>query len=649
MELSVIIVNYNVKHFLEQCLLSVYSALAGIDAEVFVVDNASSDNSCAMVKQRFPAVNLIENINNVGFSKANNQAILQSSGKYILLLNPDTVVQEDTFAKCIQFMDNNTDAGCLTVKMIDGKGNYLPESKRGFPSPWVSFFKIFGFTSIFPRSKVFARYYLGHLDKDSTHQIDVLPGAFMFIRKDALNRAGLLDEQFFMYGEDIDLSYRIALTGYKNYYYPDCQIIHYKGESTKKGSLNYVIIFYKAMILFAKKHFKSKNVTAFILLINTAIYFRALLSIVKRILNSLWLPITDTALITLGITTILPIWEHFRFQSSNIYPSEYVPILLFFYISAWIFSLWVNGAYDRPQKILASTKGIITGTIIILAVYSVLPNNMRFSRAIILIASTWALLSTLMLRLLVEKLNPKLVINKSSIKKIAVVGNIAEAEKIRIILDNSNVKYNYIGNSSPTSLSYNHEYSAERLEEFVRVNEIDEIIFGTQDMSMRNIVSSMLFLSSLGKEYKIAPHEGTFIIGSNSIETNGELYSLEIKAIGTQASKRTKRLFDIFTSLSVILTWPVLWIVINNPIHNAANAIRVLIGARTWIGYNESNCENISLPRIRKGVYPFQHNSNSKPSETDANLFYARNYNANLDFNTLISKFFSRNTLVSKE
>ncbi|HNV51874.1 MAG TPA: glycosyltransferase family 2 protein, partial [Tenuifilaceae bacterium] len=232
MELSVIIVNYNVKHFLEQCLMSVHSALKDIDAEVFVVDNASSDDSCSMVKQKFPTVKLIENYQNVGFSKANNQAIAQSQGKYILLLNPDTVVQEDTFTKCIAFMNSHSDAGAITVKMIDGKGNYLPESKRGFPSPWVSFFKIFGLTSLFPKSKIFARYYLGHLDKNATNQIDVLPGAFMFIKKEALNKSGLLDEQFFMYGEDIDLSYRITQAGYKNYYYPECQIIHYKGEST---------------------------------------------------------------------------------------------------------------------------------------------------------------------------------------------------------------------------------------------------------------------------------------------------------------------------------------------------------------------------------------------------------------------------------
>ncbi|HPN22910.1 MAG TPA: glycosyltransferase [Tenuifilaceae bacterium] len=558
MELSVIIVNYNVKHFLEQCLMSVHSALKDIDAEVFVVDNASSDDSCSMVKQKFPTVKLIENYQNVGFSKANNQAIAQSQGKYILLLNPDTVVQEDTFTKCIAFMNSHSDAGAITVKMIDGKGNYLPESKRGFPSPWVSFFKIFGLTSLFPKSKIFARYYLGHLDKNATNQIDVLPGAFMFIKKEALNKSGLLDEQFFMYGEDIDLSYRITQAGYKNYYYPECQIIHYKGESTKKGSLNYVLIFYKAMIIFAKKHFKSNKASTFIILINFAIYFRAFLSIIKRIINTLWLPTLDALLIALGLLTITPIWENFRFQSSNVYPTEYVAILGSFYIIAWLLTLWINGAYDKPQKLTDSIKGILTGSILILVVYSILPNEIRFSRAIILLTGFWALISTLSVRFLLSKLNPRAIINNKFIKKIAIVGSNSEEQRVKDILNNSGVKYIYVGNFELKEAENQNSISFERLEEFVRINSVDELIFCTQSISMQNIVTAMLFLSSLGKEYKIAPHEGSFIIGSNSIESTGELYTLDIKAIGTQASKRNKRLFDLSISSLLILLIPIL-------------------------------------------------------------------------------------------
>jgi GT2 family glycosyltransferase len=302
MKLSVIIVNYNVRYFFEQCLVSVFAALQGVDGEVWVVDNASTDGSVEMVRIKFPKVRLIANKKNIGFSKANNQAIRQAQGKYILLLNPDTVVQEDTFRQCINFMETHTEAGGLTVKMIDGKGHFLPESKRGFPSLWASFCKIFGLTTLFPNSKVFARYYLGHLDKNSTNAIEILPGAFMFLRAKTLQATGLLDEQFFMYGEDIDLSYRILQHGFKNYYLPDSQIIHYKGESTKKGSLNYVIVFYKAMILFAQKHFSKQKQKHFVALIKLAVFVRATASILKRIFIRMWLPLSDLAAMALGFT-----------------------------------------------------------------------------------------------------------------------------------------------------------------------------------------------------------------------------------------------------------------------------------------------------------------------------------------------------------
>jgi len=246
-----------VKHFLEQCLYSVIRALQGIDGEIIVADNNSVDGSCQMLKEKFPGVKLVENKSNLGFSKANNQGIKMSSGRYVLLLNPDTIVQEDTFRKCIMFMDTHSDAGSLGVRMIDGKGNFLPESKRHLPTPMVSFFKIFGLSALFPRSKIFGKYHLSYLPQEKIHKVDVLSGAFMMIRKSVLELTGLLDEAFFMYGEDIDMSYRVKKAGYENYYFPDTTIIHYKGESTKKGSINYVVVFYKAMLIFPTNTFQN--------------------------------------------------------------------------------------------------------------------------------------------------------------------------------------------------------------------------------------------------------------------------------------------------------------------------------------------------------------------------------------------------------
>ena len=243
MKLSIIIVNYNVQHFLEQCLQSVFTALKNVQGEVWVIDNNSVDGSVEMVREKFPDVKLFESKDNLGFSKGNNLAMRQSKGEYTLLLNPDTLVEEDTFEKVLSFMDKNSDIGGLGVKMVDGKGNFLPESKRSLPTPSVAFYKIFGLSSLFPKSKRFGKYHCGHIDDNQTHEIEILSGAFMLMRKEALDKVGFLDEDFFMYGEDIDLSWRLIKAGYKNYYFADTRIIHYKGESTKKSSVNYVFVF----------------------------------------------------------------------------------------------------------------------------------------------------------------------------------------------------------------------------------------------------------------------------------------------------------------------------------------------------------------------------------------------------------------------
>ncbi|MDR1408605.1 MAG: glycosyltransferase family 2 protein [Tannerella sp.] len=253
MKLSIVIVNYNVKYYLWQCLDSVTRATHGLASEIFVVDNCSSDGSAEYIRSGFPDVQYIENRENVGFSKANNQAVRMACGEYVLLLNPDTVVGEDTLANVCAFMDVHPDAGALGVKMIDGYGNFLPESKRGFPSPWNAFCKMTGLAGLFPRSKTFGGYHVRYLDENEPHTIDILSGAFMLLRRQALDVAGLLDEDFFMYGEDIDLSYRIGLAGFGIYYLPE-RIIHYKGESTRKD-LRYVKIFYDAMHIFFRKHY----------------------------------------------------------------------------------------------------------------------------------------------------------------------------------------------------------------------------------------------------------------------------------------------------------------------------------------------------------------------------------------------------------
>ena len=276
MKLSVVIVNYKVKHYLEQCLRSVAEASRGIAVEVIVVDNASGDGSVEYLRERFPDVTIIASEENLGFARANNLAIRNSHGQYVLLLNPDTIVAEETFSDFISFMDSTPDAGGCGAYMLHTDGSFAPESRRGLPTPFVAFCKMSGLASLFPKSRTFGRYYMRYLNENEVNRIEIMSGAFMFLRRDALDKAGLLDEDFFMYGEDIDLSYRILKAGYNNYFLPS-RILHSKGESTVKSSYRYVHTFYRAMELFFNKHYAHYSILLS-LPIKLAIWGRAMLA-----------------------------------------------------------------------------------------------------------------------------------------------------------------------------------------------------------------------------------------------------------------------------------------------------------------------------------------------------------------------------------
>ena len=268
MKLSVVIVSYNVRNYLEQCLQSVQKALEGIEGEVFVVDNHSDDDSVVTVREKYPWVRLIENQENLGFSKANNQAIRQSQADYVLLLNPDTVVAEDTLRGVLTFMDEHPKAGGAGVMMCYEDGSRAPESRRALPTPWVAALKMLGFTK---------RYYMSHLPWDQPCRIEVVSGAFCLLRHEALKTVGLLDEDFFMYGEDIDLSFRLLKGGWENWYLP-YSIIHYKGRSTQKSDYRYVHVFYQAMLIFFQKHYSHLSLV-YTVPVKMAIYFRALVAL----------------------------------------------------------------------------------------------------------------------------------------------------------------------------------------------------------------------------------------------------------------------------------------------------------------------------------------------------------------------------------
>lgn len=280
LDLSVVIVSYNVRYYLEQCLRSVFLAGQGLEMEVFVVDNNSTDGSPEYLRSRFPEVHFIVNSDNRGFSRANNQAIRQARGRYVLLLNPDTIVTERTFADCIHYLDQHPEVGATGVSMYGNNGCFAWESRRGVPTPWTAFCKMIGLTALFPHNRYFGRYYMRYLPREEANYIEVISGAFNMLRHQAIRQIGLLDETFFMYGEDIDLSYRLLEAGWRNAYVPT-PILHYKGESTQKSSYRYVHIFYQAMLIFFDKHFSHRyRILSF--LIRLAVYLRAGLDMLGR-------------------------------------------------------------------------------------------------------------------------------------------------------------------------------------------------------------------------------------------------------------------------------------------------------------------------------------------------------------------------------
>ncbi len=644
MDLSVVIVNYNVKYFLEQCLHAVSNASRQFETEVFVVDNNSVDGSCAMIREKFPWVKLIENKSNAGFSKANNQALRLAKGRYCLLLNPDTVIEEGTFKKCISFMDEHPDAGALGVKMIDGKGNFLPESKRALPTPAVAFYKIFGLSALFPSSRLFGRYHLGFLDKDSIHEVDILSGAFMFLRKEALDKTGLLDEDFFMYGEDIDLSYRMIRAGYRNYYFPETTIIHYKGESTKKGSVNYVIVFYNAMIIFARKHFSKGNARLFSFLINLAIWFRAALAIGRRFIKRVYQPSIDLILIFAGFWFLTPLWERLRFGVSEYYPDFYYDFIVPGYVAIWLLSIYYSGGYERPIRIWKVISGHLAGTVFILVLYALLPEAYRFSRALLLLGALWGILVITLHRIiffLAGFSDYSLALNRR--KRLVIVGFREEADRVGSLLKKTQIIPEIAGYVSPAETD-DPFYLGDpgQIVDIVKIHKADEIVFCAKDIASKDIIRIMTGFTGIPIDFKIAPPESLSIIGSNSINTAGDLYLINFNSIGRGRNRRIKRLFDLGVSITFILTWPLLFPFIPGYRRNLGNAFKVLFTARTWVGYC-GGTDHSGLPLLKASVFSPASGMPETDRETreKINIEYARDYRIFIDFSVVWRNIFS--------
>ena len=533
-------------------------------------------------------------------------------------------------------MDKTPYAGGLGVKMIDGKGRFLPESKRGLPTPEVAFWKMFGFSRLFPRSRRFGRYHLGYLDNNQIHEVEVLAGAFMLLRRETLDKVGLLDEDYFMYGEDIDLSYRITLGGYKNYYFPETTIIHYKGESTKKGSINYVKVFYNAMIIFAKKHFSKGNARRYTILIYLAIYFLAILNICERFLKTALLPILDAILIYIGFAVLLPNWEAYKFEHGY-YPPEYLHVAVPIYLLIWIGCIWMNGGYRKNIEFLRIFKGLLWGTLSILVFYSLVNESLRFSRALLLLGSAWAFIILPAYRFLLSKIPNsgfELAIGKQ--KRIAIVAAEVESNRIAELIVSSGLKIDTIGFVSPDEV-VNHKLflgNLHQLHEIIRINNIDELIFSSEDIPSQEIIRIMLDLNDLNIDYKIAPPESLSIIGSNSISTAGDLYVVHINSIARENNKKNKRVFDIILSVFLFILSPILIGFTSNKSSLIGSIFEVISGRKSWVGYCSHNQSQL-LPQIKKGILSpaslFTKDIPDKKKD-ELDIVYAKDYQLMNDF-----------------
>jgi|TARA_B110000908_G_scaffold25662_1_gene29576 GT2 family glycosyltransferase len=617
LELSIVIVNYNVKEFLTQCLDSIFKSQTQYNYEVIVVDNSSRDSGRDEICSTFEHITWIDNSENVGFGRANNQGFSRAKGVYTLILNPDTVLQEDTLEKCISYLLAHPEVGGLGIKGLDGSGQFLPESKRALPTPLVALWKITGLSAIFPKSSVFARYHLGHLSPEENHEVDILVGCFMMVPTQLLLSVGGFDPQYFMYGEDIDLSYELQKTGHKNIYFSDSQIIHYKGESTKRGSLNYVRMFYKAMVLFAKKQFTGSSAAAYSLLIYSGIYLRATLAIVARLGKSTFTPLLDAAVLFAVLNTIKSYWEqNHRFINGGSYPDLYTYTIQGSYVLVWLFGLWLSGVYFKNNRPIVMVRSMIVTTLFIGFTYGLLPDELRFSRALLLLGALGGLSAMLGWRAVLSVLSGKPMFEGATKQpRILFFGSKYSKGALDDILHSSGIIPSFYWEEVP---NFNNDDWLLKLQALVRLHRINELIVDVSEVSNTRLIS---ILTSLGEQTSVKSlmPEQKFIIGSDSSLTQGTTYRKSQQTADPQYL-RQRRVFEITATFLVVSLAPMtlvcalatgrfsawkLWIRYSG---------HIMTGEKSLIGYSRSLSEKFNVPPLPHPIFDI---CSVLPSELD--------------------------------
>ncbi len=657
MDLSIIIVNYNVKEFLQNLLSSIEKASQNINCEVIVVDNASDDGSVELLKEKYPDVKKIFNPVNLGFSKANNLGMKLSTGKYILLLNPDTIISEDTFETMINFFRANSEVGLAGCKILNPDGTLQLACRRSFPGPWTSFCKVTGLSTLFPKSKLFARYNLTYLDENQSYEVDAISGSFMMIRKDVYEKIGGLDETFFMYGEDLDWCYRVQKAGYKVYYVHSTRIIHYKGESTKRSSLDETKVFYNAMHLFVKKHFASSLIVEFIL--RSAIFIRTLFAFIGRKKLILISVILDFIFFNLSLFIAEKIYSSVKTSWSGFHEEAFL-IIYSIPAIAQIITSSLLGAYKKDNiSVLKGLIAVIPGFFVVSSL-TYFFKEFAYSRIVIIINYLVLLIAFSGWRIFV-KLFFKLGISSSenSIVRTLIVGVSDSALEIARKLKSKYTSYHNVEGLISTSrkdIGRKLEEvevigSIENILKIIKQKKISEVIFSSKDIAYNSIMKIVADCQKENVEFKLAGNNLEFLVGKSEVNILDDIPLIEITYNITQPlNKFIKRLFDIIISIFVmIFISPFVFLFTkeskNYFLQMIKNCPSVLMGKLSFVGpKEENNIYNLYLGK--KGITGLWFLEKEENTQR-LNIFYAKNQNIWLDLE-IIGKTISK-ILFTKE
>ena len=638
-DISIVIVNYNVQFFLRQCLNSIFKSAGEKKLEVIVVDNASVDNSIAMLAEDFPQVNVIQNEKNFGFSAANNQAIRLIKGKYTLILNPDTLLSEDTLETCFEYLEQNPKVGGLGVKMLDGAGNFHKESKRGYPSLWASICKMTGIYKFFPNSKIFNGYYQGHISDDQIAETEVLCGAFMFMQSKIFKDLNGFDESFFMYGEDIDLSYRISKSGYSLIYFPKSSIIHYKGESRRRVDSRYIRSFYGSMHIFLRKHttgFFQRLLLPFFAIL---IAFKAGVTYLSSILRNFISPIVDFGLICIAQLFLKDIWEKFYFNDIAYYEEKNVFVVIASFSAIYVLFQYLAGKYDLKYQMRNLFFGFISSVLIVFLIYAILPAGFRFSR---LLVATGSLVSFIVFMISLSIRNylkkGKFGLNVDSSKAAILIGSQKSANSFNILSEGNQLGsklIGYVNNRDNNALG-----SIADLNVLLQEIPTDEIIFSAKDIGYKFMQEQMASLGSK-YEYKILSEDSMSLLSSNFADKKGSIYTIQTGfKIDESVNRRLKRGVDILMGIALLTLSPLLLLLTKLKLAHIPALLMAIVGSQTLVSYNDNEIDLKNFPEIKNGVFKLKSNKSSAEQEELFCINFAKNHSLYLELEQIIKALF---------